>query len=110
MVFKNTDGYLSADLRPLLTLFIMTTVYYAFLATSWCYHYSKDKTLLISLNWHILAIVLLALFESLLSYIYYLDVDVSNINSGFLIIITEFLKVTRCIYARVMLIVVALGY
>lgn len=72
IIFKNTDGYLSSEYRPLKTLYIITTVFYAFLAAYWGYLYFKDKSLLISLNWHILAVVLLAFMESLLSYIDYL--------------------------------------
>jgi len=81
VIFKNTDGFLSAEDRPVMMLYMATTIYFGLLVAYWTWLYIKDKSLLISLNYHILAIILFTFLESLLTYILYnLENNYSSIS------------------------------
>ena len=79
IVFKNTDGYLSAELRSFMTLYICTTIIYASFCGAWFYYYKKYQELFIALNTHLIAILVLGFAESLLSYIFYAEEDAYNV-------------------------------
>ena len=110
IVFKNSDGFLSADLLGVARVYVFMVLAYGVLCGIWLYQFKKHRDHIVSLNYHLLAILVAALIESLLSLLHYYLMDVSNVRSSALVNIAAAVQVARSTYARVVVLMVALGY
>lgn len=110
IILKNTDGYISSALRPLITFYLFWVIYYVIMMTVWLYQYYMNKKFMIALNWHILATLSFAFLECLLSYIFYKNMDTSPHQPMSSLKIFRVLTFLREVYARIMLLAIALGY
>ena len=79
MVFKNSDGFLSADLLGVYRVYVFLVIAYGILCGIWLCQFKKQRDHVVSLNFHIFAILVAALIESFLSLLYYYLMDDKNV-------------------------------
>ena len=114
LVMKNSDGYLSAELRSHQTVQLLCVLAWAVMLVLWIYQYKAKRELFITLNYHLGGILLFGLFESFFGYVNYLVLDhyqepnlTLQIILGFLVVS---LTVGRSVYARIIVLSIALGW
>jgi len=104
IIWRNTDGYLSAEFRPEMKFFLTFSIYYTIMCIVWVVLYIKYKDQITVLNRSLMVILSLGFGECWISYMYYLDFDTSAEHSDGLYWMTIIMNVAREAVARVLVI------
>jgi len=110
IAYKNTGGYLSADVKNFKGWSLLFVFVYGALVIYWINTIVKNQHSIIALQWYILAILMAVFFKNCLTFIYYFHQDRSNKRGGFLIFNITCLEILSSAFTHFIVLLVALGY
>lgn len=111
VLYKNTNGYLTADQVPFIGIYQFLTISYIMMFIVWVYYLHRFRDTLIDIHQMIVTVLFFALLECLLNLTmyYYRNIRPAYIGEGLfsgIMIIQDF----RVAFSRIVSLAVALGY
>lgn len=110
LIFKNTFGYINAELWPFLRYYPVMTVIYLCLFGAQVYMMKKHRENIINLHYYVLAIITICLFQCIFNWALYGNMNKIGVYSPVLTFASIAVEILRNTFARVVTLVVALGY
>lgn len=108
--FRNTHGYLNAEQYPFLKYYPFMTLVYIGLLSTWLLLLKKYQDQLINLHYYVLAIIMISFFECVFNWSLYSFINRKGRYSTGITLICMLIEIFRSTFARVVTLVVALGY
>jgi hypothetical protein len=108
--YKNTSGYLSADVKNFKGWSMLFVFLYGALLIYWITTIVKNQHQIIALQWFILAILAAIFFKNCLTWLFYFNQDLTNKRGGFLIFNITCLEIVSSAFSHFIVLLVALGY
>ena len=108
--FRNTHGFLNAELFPFLKYYPFMTFVYLGLLSVWLLMMKKYQEQLINLHYYILVIIAITFFECIFNWSLYSFLNRKGRYSTGITLMCIVIEITRSTFARVITLIVALGY
>ena len=110
ITFKNSNGYLNAEQRPFIPFYIAMSFLYGAILAYWLLSMKRFESHLISLHYYILTIILVTLIEAVFKACLYGYMDHYGDSPALYVIFGLFVEIMRNVFARVITLLVGLGY
>lgn len=108
--YKNTDGYLNAEYHAYLTFHPVMIIFNLILLIFWVQKMKKFQDHLINLHYYVLAVISLSFLQCFFSSLVFYNHNHTGTYSGFLMGLSMLVDVLRNTFARVVFLLVGIGY
>jgi hypothetical protein len=110
VTFRNSFGYLNAELYPLLNFYISMTIIYLILGSVWGYLLKRYNEYLITMHHFITLLLILGFIESVFMYFEYYIYNVKGQRSFSFIVANILMLAIRTTISLVLTLLFSLGY
>lgn len=110
ITFKNTFGYLNAELYPLLNFYITSTVVYVILGCIWGFLLKRYNEYLITIHHFITLLLALGFIESIFMYFEYYIYNVKGQRSFSFIVANILMLAFRTTISLILTLLFSIGY
>ena len=108
--YRNTHGYLNAELRPFLGFYPILAVVFMVLLVYWLIKMYQHKRHLITLHYFMLAVLIITIFQSLMMFKVFLASNEAGETKTELVFFSMILEVMRSTFTKVVTLLVGIGY